>query len=88
MRRVHVVVHGEVQGVFFRDSCRHEAQARGVTGWVRNTAAGTVEAELEGEAGAVDAMIGWCGQGPRHARVERVDVRETDPTGGNGFEIR
>ena len=52
--RVHVEITGRVQGVFFRDSCRTEALRRGVHGWVRNTPAGTVEAEFEGEPQAVD----------------------------------
>lgn len=88
MKRVHVEVHGDVQGVFFRDSCRSEAQQRGVAGWVTNTASGTVEAEFEGPDGDVDAMVVWCRQGPSRASVERVDTREVDATGGSGFEVR
>jgi acylphosphatase len=88
MKRVHVEVIGLVQGVFFRDSCRREAQSRGVAGWVRNTSSGSVEAELEGPDGEVDAVVDWCRRGPRHAVVESVRVREVEPTGGSGFEVR
>ena len=90
MKRVHVEVSGMVQGVFFRDSCRGEAQARGVSGWVRNTSAGTVEAEFEGGDDDVDAVVAWCRSGPPQADVERVDVTAADPTGdiGSGFEVR
>jgi len=85
---VHVEISGMVQGVFFRDSCRSEARARGVSGWVRNTSAGTVEAQLEGDDGDVDALVAWCRTGPPRADVERVDVTDLDPTGGRGFEVR
>ena len=85
---MHVEISGLVQGVFFRDSCRREAITRGVSGWVRNTVAGTVEAELEGDDAAVDAMVGWCRTGPPHADVDRIAVTEAAPTGGSGFEVR
>jgi len=67
-----VVVHGRVQGVFFRDSTRQAARSRGVAGWVRICADGTVEAWFEGEADAVESMVRWCREGPRHADVEDV----------------
>lgn len=82
------VVHGRVQGVFFRSSCQDEAQALGVRGWVSNAADGTVRAHLEGEAEDVEAMVEWLQQGPRHARVERVDVRDVPPQEPEGFEVR
>ena len=85
---MHVEISGMVQGVFFRDTCRREARARGISGWVRNTGAGTVEAEFEGEDADVAALVGWCRTGPPHAEVERVDVTDTDPTGSSGFEVR
>jgi acylphosphatase len=61
-----VVVHGDVQGVAFRASCRSEAQSRGVVGWARNEYDGTVSAHFEGSPDAVDAMVAWARQGPRH----------------------
>lgn len=88
VKRVRVEVHGLVQGVFFRDSCRREAQQRGISGWVRNTSAGTVEVELEGEDDAVDALVAWCRSGPPHAAVERVTTEDLAPTGGQGFDVR
>lgn len=83
-----VVVTGRVQGVFFRDSCRQEAQSAGVEGWVRNTPDGTVEAWFEGPPAAVERLVGWCRSGPRRADVDDVDVYEEDPTGQQGFGIR
>ena len=79
---------GRVQGVFFRDSCREVAERHGVTGWVRNAEDGTVEAELEGEASAVDAVVEWARQGPEHAQVADVDTTELEPTGQAGFSVR
>jgi acylphosphatase len=83
-----VVVRGRVQGVFFRDSCRREARARGLTGWVGNRADGAVEALFEGEPTAVDQMCQWCRHGPPYADVTGVEVTEAEPTGGTGFVIR
>lgn len=86
--RVRAIVHGMVQGVFFRDTTRREATARGVTGWVRNRPDGTVEAVFEGDSDAVEAMLAFCRKGPRGAEVKRVDVSEEDPEGLTGFEVR
>jgi len=83
-----VVVHGAVQGVFFRDTTRRRAQSRGVTGWVRNRSDGAVEALFEGDADAVDAMVAFVHDGPRGADVERVDVQDAEPEGHDAFEIR
>ncbi len=83
-----VQVHGRVQGVFFRDSCRAEARARGVAGWVTNEPDGSVSAHLEGDPSAVAAMVAWCHEGPQHARVERVDESDAPPEGLTGFEVR
>lgn len=86
--RKRVVVRGDVQGVFFRDSCRREASSRGVAGWVTNRPDGGVEAVFEGDAEAVDAMVDWCSHGPRGAEVESVDDSAEEPEGLSGFEIR
>ena len=86
--RRRVVVRGNVQGVFFRDSCRQKARSRGVAGWVTNRPDGAVEAVFEGDAGAVQAMVDWCGDGPRGADVESVDESTEEPEGLSGFDIR
>jgi len=87
MIRRRVVVHGFVQGVFFRDSVRRLAAGAGVCGWVRNTRDGTVEAVFEGEPDAVERVVAFCRQGPRGARVDRVDVIDEPPEGLSGFAI-
>jgi acylphosphatase len=83
-----VIVHGRVQGVFFRDTARRMARSRGVSGWVRNTPDGTVEAAFEGDPEAVESMVRWSHEGPRGATVERVEVAEEDPEGLTEFRIR
>jgi acylphosphatase len=86
--RRRVVVHGLVQGVFFRDTTRREATRRGVSGWVTNRPDGAVEAVFEGAPDAVAAMVSFCRSGPRGARVERVEETGEEPEGVTGFDIR
>jgi acylphosphatase len=86
--RKRVVVSGRVQGVWFRESCRQEAETARVAGWVRNRPDGKVEAVFEGEPDAVEALVGWCSIGPIRARVVRVEVIEELPTGDSGFLVR
>ena len=76
MKTHHLRIHGRVQGVWFRESMRLEAERLNVTGWVRNTPDGAVEAVIQGPAGAVDALIEWVRSGPPLARVERVEIGE------------
>lgn len=88
MIRRRVVVRGEVQGVFFRDGLREEAERRGVAGWVTNAPDGSVEAELEGAEEDVDALVAWCREGSDRARVDHVDVEKRDPEDAQGFDVR
>ena len=86
--RRRVVVRGDVQGVFFRDSTREEAEARGVSGSVTNRSDGAVEAVFEGPPEAVEALIAFCRDGPSRAQVEDVEVTEEEPEGsGGGFAV-
>lgn len=72
MKTQHLLIQGRVQGVWFRESMRREAERLGVTGWVRNTPDGAVEAVVQGSGEAVDALIEWARSGPPMARVERI----------------
>jgi acylphosphatase len=86
--RRHLLVSGQVQGVSYRDSCRRVAEAHDVTGWVRNLGKSQVEAVFEGHAAAVDAVTEWARQGPDLATVSDVKIREEEPHGLEGFQIR
>lgn len=86
--RRRVVAHGQVQGVFFRDSVRERAGESGVAGWVGNRPDGSVEAVLEGDAQAVEALVDFCRSGPSSADVESLEVSEEEPEGLTRFEVR
>ena len=86
MPSIRLVIHGRVQGVFFRDSMRMEAEKLGITGWVRNCRDGTVEAVVQGSEKSVEQIIRWAQQGPKLAQVEKVDVAPDSGT-YQGFDI-
>ncbi|MGI8685460.1 MAG: acylphosphatase [Acidimicrobiales bacterium] len=86
--RRRVLVDGRVQGVFFRESCRRQAEAAGVAGWARNLDDGRVEVVVEGEAEAVERVVAWCRTGPGHAVVTSLQVLGEEPEGLNGFRAR
>jgi len=86
--RCRVVVRGNVQGVFFRESARRQAEARGVAGWITNRLDGAVEAAFEGAPDAVATLVNFCRHGPRGADVDSVDETSEEPEGLSGFEVR
>ncbi len=85
--RVHVLIEGRVQGVFFRASTRDEARARGLAGWVRNLADGRVEAVFEGDKAVVENMLAWCRKGPAYAYVDYV-LEDWQPYQGDLMDFR
>jgi len=87
VKRVRVVVVGRVQGVFFRSTCATLARRRGLTGFVRNLPDGRVEAVFEGIDDDVDALVAWCGVGPDHGRVDRVEVFPEEVRGDSDFRV-
>lgn len=87
MRRVHVIVHGMVQGVGYRYTLRIVAREVGVAGWVRNLPDGSVEAEVEGTAAQVDEVIAWMAHGPPGAHVDTAIVTDAAPSGAAGFDV-
>ena len=82
-----LVIHGRVQGVFFRDTLRRLAEEHGLAGWARNTWEGTVESVLEGDEEAVERVVAFAREGPEGARVERVEIAEEEPEGLRGFAV-
>jgi acylphosphatase len=85
-KTLRLVIHGRVQGVYFRDSMRREAQNLAITGWVRNRSDGTVEAAVQGAPADVDAIVRWARRGPERAQVEQIEI---EPHEGSytGFEV-
>jgi acylphosphatase len=83
----HLIIHGRVQGVGFRESMRWEAERLGVTGWVRNRRDGTVEAVVDGNPDSVTRIVQWAHRGPPAAKVTQVAVSEADGPFA-GFEWR
>lgn len=83
-----MTVTGRVQGVFFRDSLRRRANSHDVAGWATNRSDGAVEAVFEGTPEDVERLVAFAKTGPRQAEVDSVDVRDEEPEGLAGFEIR
>lgn len=87
--RVHLIIHGYVQGIFYRASTRETALSLGLSGWVRNMADGNVEALFEGSIENLRNAVKWCRQGPPGAKVTRIDEKWTDSKAEfDSFEIR
>ena len=89
MPPVKLRIRGVVQGVGFRYAMREEALRLGVSGWVRNRADGSVEALLQGEPQAVEALVAWARNGPPAARVLEVQASEAEPQArtSGGFDL-
>jgi len=88
LERLHAVVHGDVQGVGFRYFVQRKAQQLGLRGWVRNNDDGTVEVVAEGERGALEQLKRALDEGPRMARVDKVDAQWSSATGTlGGFDL-
>lgn len=88
MVRRRLLVSGLVQGVWYRESCRQQAELLGLGGWVRNLADGRVEVVAEGSPEAVAALARWAGAGPPRAEVVDVEAIDEDPQGERAFTVR
>ncbi len=87
MQTVRVIISGEVQGVFFRASAKEVARKYEITGWIKNTADGKVEAMIYGQENKVKNFIEWCKTGPEKAKVENVIIHELPEIKFNHFEV-
>ncbi len=85
MTALRILVEGRVQGVGYRDWMMREARRRGVSGWVRNRADGSVEALVAGDAAAVAALLAACRRGPPLARVDALREAAAEPPAEEGF---
>ena len=88
MPSVHLVIKGKVQGVCYRASARDAAQGLSLTGWVRNSTHGHVEAVATGPQDALQHFIDWCRQGPPDAVVTEITVESLPETPFPDFSIR
>ena len=88
-KQIILIIHGRVQGIFFRDSTRRKARKLGLTGWVSNESDGTVKVMAQGEEEKLEALIKWCYNGPMLARVDKIDIEWQEATGQfEKFEIK
>jgi len=78
----HLRIFGRVQGVWYRESMRQQAEQLGITGWVRNRLDGSVEALVQGDAAKVERIIQWARRGPEQALVNHIDIDEKAPQVG------
>lgn len=87
MPTVHLIIKGKVQGVFYRACAREEAEKLGITGWIKNTREGNVEAMINGDQKDIYRYISWCRKGPSRARVENVEVIRVEDREFEGFKV-
>lgn len=88
MYQAHLIISGNVQGVYYRASCKEYASGLGLKGWVRNLDDGSVEALAQGEKERIDRFIEWCKKGPPQAKVEEVKIIWQEANGPfNGFSV-
>jgi acylphosphatase len=87
MPTIHLLIRGEVQGVFFRATAKKTADKLNVTGWIKNTQQGDVEAIVTGDQQQLDEFISWCNKGPEKAEVEEVIVTYEEETFFTDFEV-
>ena len=89
MQRVHIIVHGSVQGVFFRSNTRMMASDLGLKGYAKNMPDGSVEVVAEGKEDKIKELIEFCKKGPEAAEVSKVDVEFSKASNEfEGFEVR
>ena len=85
---VHLLVHGHVQGVFYRASTQRTAEGLGLSGWVKNRPDGSVEIHAEGSREKLEELVAWCRNGPSQAEVSSTGLCWTEAEGLNSFDIR
>ena len=88
MTAVHLLVHGQVTGVFYRASAQEAAVGLSVTGWVRNRSSNCVEIHAAGDKEQLDQLIAWCRKGPELAKVTAIDQEWVASEGLTSFDIR
>lgn len=87
MQHLVIKVYGKVQDVFFRDTAKKMAEGIGLCGYVKNMPDGSVMIEVEGDDDKLDLFIAWCKQGPREARVEKIEIENAELKHYKDFQI-
>lgn len=88
MKRIHLIISGSVQNVFFRDNTKKKAESLGIVGWVKNLETGKVETVAQGEEEKIEKFLEWCKRGPLIAHVDNIEKKELKPTEDfKSFEI-
>jgi acylphosphatase len=87
MKTMHLLIHGKVQGVFYRASAKEQADLLSLSGWIRNTEDGSVEAVVTGTEENIDSFISWCRKGPKQAVVNDIQVTPKPDEGLKGFKV-
>ncbi len=87
MPTMHLLIKGDVQGVFYRATAKKIADKLNLTGWIKNTKEGDVEAMITGKENQLEEFIEWCRNGPEKAGVEDVIVTQEKETSFDDFEI-
>jgi len=88
MPSIHLIIKGKVQGVFYRASTKEAADKLGLTGWVKNTIDGNVEAFATGTTEQLNQFTEWCRNGPRKAVVTEILITEKPEEIFNDFSVR
>jgi len=87
MATIHLLIKGNVQGVFYRATAKKVAENLKLTGWIKNTKDGNVEAIVTGEEAQLEEFSNWCKKGPQKATVVEVITKQEKETHYNAFEI-
>jgi len=89
MKRIHLIIHGKVHGVFYRDNTQKKGKELGLKGFVKNLEDGTVEVIAEGSEDKLNELIEFCKNNPGHSNVDKVDVKEEKTTNEfSDFEVK
>lgn len=83
-----LTLYGQVQGVFFRQTAKQQADQRNLTGHIRNNPDGSVTLQVEGDSTGINEFIDWCKLGPKDAQVEKIEIEDSSPTNETGFSVR
>jgi len=87
MNAIKLIVHGKVQGVFYRKSAAEKARLLQLVGWVKNNPDGTVEIVAQGRDESIAQLVQWCSEGPKNAVVTKVEQEATSPGNYSGFNV-